>query len=173
MSTQSKSLFGKQYPATRKLAISVGLAIALLGTGTVDAKAPPSSLVGAWKVEVQFVNCESGNPMGAPFYSLVMFHRDGTATEAPFASLAGRTPSYGTWTRTADNVFASYTQFGVMDANGAAIAYQELERMIRLSKDGQTIEVDARSQRFNLNDEPLFSVCAEAVGDRLPAPTPF
>jgi hypothetical protein len=173
MNTQSKSLFGKQYQSSRKLTIALGLAMALLVSGTADAKASASSLVGAWKVEVQFVNCERGDPMGTPFYSLLMFHRDGTATESPVASLAGRTPSYGTWTRTSGNDFASYTQFGVLDANGAAIAYQELERMITLSKDGQTIEVDAKSQRYNLNDDLLFSVCAEAVGDRLPAPTPF
>jgi hypothetical protein len=85
----------------------LGLAGALLLTSVVPAIAQsaesgsPSGLAGTWKVQVTVRDCASNVPLGAPFNSLVTFHRGGTVSESAgsltFAP-GQRTAGHGTWT---------------------------------------------------------------------------
>jgi hypothetical protein len=67
-----------------------------------------SGLAGAWTVQVTVRDCSTNLPVGAPFNSLVTFHRGGTISEgaASLAFAAGqRTAGHGTWTRRSGSAY--------------------------------------------------------------------
>jgi hypothetical protein len=77
-------------------------------TAARPAAARQGDLEGAWSVQVTLRDCSTGAPAGAPFYSLVSFHRGGTLSEGS-ASLAfapgQRTPGHGTWSRIGNRTY--------------------------------------------------------------------
>ena len=146
--------------------------IALL-SGVATAEAGQAKIVGTWKANVHFVDCVSGQTTGEPFFALATYYADGNATEVPYAPPTARTASYGRWTKAGKNTYAASSQFGVFDVNGFYAGYQVLERMLVVSKDGQTFDIRARTDRYSVDDQILFSACAAGTGGKLPEPEPF
>lgn len=92
----------------RRLAALLGLTGALLAASSGNAmaqsneSASKAGLAGAWTGQVTLRACASGAALGAPFNSLVTFHRGGTLSESAggLAFAPGqRSAGHGTWTR--------------------------------------------------------------------------
>ena len=66
-----------------------------------NESASSSGLVGVWMVQVTLTDCATGNPLpGAPFSSLVTYHRGGTVTESAGSlafAIGQRSTGHGTW----------------------------------------------------------------------------
>ena len=149
------------------------LSIALLGGAVTTADADSAKLVGTWKADVHFVDCDSGQALGEPFSALGTYYSDGNATEVPSSGPSGRSPSYGTWAKAGKSNYAVYSQFWLYDVNGFYAGYQVLNRMLKVAKDGQTFDVRATTSRYDSNGVLLGSGCAAGTGERLPEPAPF
>jgi hypothetical protein len=150
---------------------AICLASALLGVNTAFAASP--KLVGTWKASIQLTDCSSGQQLASPFTVVATYYADGNVTEVPYSDPATRTSSYGRWVKTGKNVFAASSQFGIFDVNGFYAGYQVLERMLTMSGDAQTYRIRARTSRYGLSDELLFTTCATGTGERLPGPKEF
>jgi hypothetical protein len=87
---------------------AIGLAAVMVTStvGAVMAGSNPSSRtidpVGTWAVQVTLRDCDTNQPLGPPFNTLVTLHEGGTVSESA-ASLAfapgQRTPGHGSWQR--------------------------------------------------------------------------
>ena len=65
---------------------------------TVSAQAPERTIQGVWRTMVTPVNCQTGDPLGPPFASLLTFNTGGTMSEygiSPGLSPALRSPGHG------------------------------------------------------------------------------
>jgi len=122
---------------------------------------------------VQVVDCVSGQYTGPPFYALNTFYADGNVLEVPFGNPTGRTASHGTWKKAGSRTVASYSRFGLLDANGFYSGYAVLERMFDFAQDWRSATVRAKATFYSVDDQVLFGVCATADGERLPEPLPF
>jgi len=150
---------------------AICLTIALLGVN--NAIAAPTKLVGTWKASIQLTDCTSGQGLAAPFFVLATYYSDGNVTEVPYNDPSTRTNSYGRWAKTGKHVFAASSQLGVFDVNGFYAGYQILNRMLTVAGDGQTYQIKAKTSRYGLSDELMFTVCAAGTGKRLPEPEAF
>jgi hypothetical protein len=86
--------------------------VALAAAGTATAGQPAASrrgdLAGAWSVQVTLRDCTTNAPAGAPFNSLVSFHKGGTLTEdaGTLAFAPGqRTGGHGKWSRLGNRTY--------------------------------------------------------------------
>lgn len=81
----------------------VGLAVALALVASLGARtgqAQGATIEGVWMVTVTLRTCDTGAPLGQPFYSLVTFLRGGTLYESTTAlafAPGQRPPAHGTW----------------------------------------------------------------------------
>jgi hypothetical protein len=67
-----------------------------------------SPLVGTWLVQITQVDCQSGDPLGPPFTSLLTFAEGGTMsedTENPFFGHGQRGGGQGTWSSTGQSTY--------------------------------------------------------------------
>lgn len=173
MNTQHQAIRLHLRKKPKSLLKPLFLSIALLGAGVTTAQADTDKLVGTWKAQIDFVDCVSGQAAGAPFFALGTYYADGNATEVPSSGPTARSASFGTWAKAGKRSYAVHSQFWIYDANGFYAGYQVLERMLTVSKDGQTFEVRARTARYDTNDVELGSGCAAGTGERLPKPAAF
>ncbi len=96
-------------PGNAGAILILALAAGWLAASTpAAASAGQQDIVGAWTVQVTLRNCSTGAPLGAPFGSLVTFHRDRTISESA-GSLTfdpgQRTPGHGSWSPAPGHTF--------------------------------------------------------------------
>ena len=88
---------------------ALGLAAVMLAvTGSTARAQSGDPLVGTWLVQVTLRNCQSGAALGAPFFSLVTFHGDGTISEVPGGTSFApgqRSPGHGSWSKLGANTY--------------------------------------------------------------------
>ncbi len=69
-----------------------------------------SQLVGTWQVQVTQVDCQSGNPLGPPFTSLLTFAQGGTMNEDtsnPAFGHGQRGGGQGMWTNSGQSTYSA------------------------------------------------------------------
>jgi hypothetical protein len=106
------------------------------------------SIEGVWLMDVTFVNCATGAPVGVPTFPAVnTFHDGGTMSEhGARLSPALRNSGQGVWKQTGRNRYTSRFLFQRFDANGLFIGTQEVTRKLTLSGDGNTLSTTAGSR---------------------------
>ena len=123
-------------------------------------------LEGTWTVQVTQVDCQSGNPLGNPFQSLLTFGRGGTLTETtsnPNFFPAERGPGHGVWAYKQPAYSAASTAF--ITSNGALVKTQTITQNIQLGN-GDQLTSAATVQFFDPSGNLLGSGCATATGRR-------
>lgn len=85
------------------------LALLIIAAGQVSLQAQSKNdsetsfqsanrIVGAWETTVQPRNCETGDPVGAPFNGVITFNEGGTVAEyGANPTTPYRTPGHGVW----------------------------------------------------------------------------
>lgn len=152
--------------------LSMGAALAAASTMSFASSSNAErSIVGVWRTAVTIVNCQTGNPVGAPpIIGISTFNLGGTMSEwgiGPGTSPAQRSTSYGVWER--DPGWRSYT-FTFMhyryDASGALIGSQTVTADAELGGNGRSYESVASVQILDVNNNVLANICATSVGTR-------
>ncbi len=162
-------------------------AIAVLAmAGTAQAEPGPSAprtVQGTWYVQVTPRNCFTGAQVAPPIVSLVTFHKGGTLTEAPAATVFApgqRTPGHGTWERqpggTYEQRFAALIAFttapgpvfglppGPMGP-GFEAGWQTVTQTVRLL-DHDHLESDGTNAFYRTDGTLYRSGCSTATGTR-------
>jgi hypothetical protein len=134
--------------------------------------ASPSSLEGAWFVNVSVFDCTSLAPKGA-FTSLLMFARGGSVTETTSnpAFLPGqRSIGIGTWDKATDGAYsASDLAFVVFTGGRFQAGTQKLTHTITVSDDGTQWSDHALVDFYDVTGAPIAGMhaCATASAKRL------
>lgn len=126
-------------------------------------------MVGAWRTVVTLVNCQTGQPVGAPpIIGLSTFNLGGTMSEWGGSSPAQRSPSHGVWQR--DHGWRDYSFsfiFYRYDASGAFIGSQKVSAEAELAGNGDSYTSVADVEILGVGDNVLATGCATSVGTRI------
>jgi hypothetical protein len=155
---------------TRFVAVPLmALMFPLLGHSASNAggRTPEArQLEGTWTVTVTVVDCQSGNPLGNPFQSLLTFGRGGTLTETtanPMFFPAERGPGHGYWNFKHHSYNAVSTAF--ITSSGVLAKTQTITQNIHMGNSDQLTSA-ATVQFFDPAGNVLASGCATAAGQR-------
>jgi hypothetical protein len=122
-------------------------------------------------VEVNPRNCQTGNPLPS-FSVLLSFARGGTLTEVMNAQafLPGqRTPGLGVWGRTYHNSYRGiWDAFILFDSPTTPPLFRRgVQRLMwDFNVVGDQMTIEASSQFFDTNGNPLATACATGTGTR-------
>jgi len=158
-----------------------GIAAAIVATalalpGTASAQSAPS-LHGTWRVQVTQYNCADPTVTFPPFWSILSFHRGGTATEAtsnPALQPGQRTAGNGYWGLKEDGTYLSVTEAFILfdsptNPPGLKKGVQKILQTISVTDENHFNAV-ATIKFFNA-DGTVRVGCATAQGTRLTAST--
>jgi hypothetical protein len=155
------------------LALSMSGAVVAAGAETTTAPAQNSgsqdrTIEGTWRVQITLRDCQSGNPLGDPFVSLVTYARGGTVTAATArTSPALLGPFYGVWTHTGGHTFSSVAQAFLFNPAGAWTGTQTLRQWIEFGDSPDDYSVNATIEIANPAGTVVTGGCATAVGARM------
>jgi hypothetical protein len=160
-------------PNTTLIVLSISAA---LTTASATAFASPTAtdhtLVGAWRTVVTLVNCQTGQPVGAPpIIGLSTFNHGGTMSEwgiGPGSSPAQRSPSHGVWQRDHGQRDFSFTFLHYRyDLSGAFIGSQRVAADATLAKGGDRYDSIAAVEIIDAGNHVVATACATSVGTRI------
>jgi hypothetical protein len=149
------------------------------GSGTISAAgtlATPAqasgpqdrALEGTWRVQITLRDCQTGNPLGVPFLSLVTYARGGTVTATTArVSPALLSPFYGVWAHTGGHTFASVAQAFLFNPAGAWTGTQTLRQAIDFGGSPDEYSVTATIEIANPVGTVVSTGCASADGTRM------
>ena len=158
--------------------LSIGAALMTIpATSFASSRNADRTIVGAWRTVVTIVNCQTGQPVGAPpVIGLSTFNLGGTMSEwgiGPGASPAQRSPSHGVWQR--DHGWQDYSftfLFYRYDPSGAFIGSQRVDADARLAASMDSYDSIAAIEILDANNNVVGNGCATSVGTRIEQPTP-
>jgi len=155
--------------------IVISMSAALATVSAMSFASPESAdqtMVGAWRTVVTLVNCQTGQPVGAPpIFGLSTFNHGGTMSEwgvGPGQSPAQRSPSHGVWQR--DHGWQDYSFTFVhyrYDSSGAFIGSQKVAANAELAKNGDSYASVADVQIIDVSNNVVATICATSVGTRI------
>jgi hypothetical protein len=127
-------------------------------------------LQGTWRVQVHPRNCQTGAPIPS-FDVLLSFHRGGTLTEVMNSTAfqpGQRTPGLGVWSHTQGNSYKGvWDAFILFDSPSPAPFKRGVQRLMwDFEVYGDHATIEATSQFFDTNGNPLIATCASATGAR-------
>lgn len=154
-------------------AAAILAATLLLATTASAGSGDPPSLQGTWRVQVTLYNCANPNMKMPPFWSLLSFHRGGTATETtsnPALQPSQRTPGHGFWQPFGDSSYFVATEaFILFDSPttppGIKKGVQKILQVLSLTDENNF--TSAASVKFFNADGTVTTGCANATGTRL------
>jgi hypothetical protein len=151
------------------LAVLAGLFLPIASAGAQSPVPAGRELEGTWKVEVTQRDCNTGDPLGPPFQSLLTFASGGTMTETtdnPLFYPAERSPGHGVWSfRGRSRYTAATTAF--ITLNGVLTETQKISQIIEMGDDLNRFNtLKATVQFFDPNGKLLVTGCASAAGVR-------
>ena len=149
------------------LAIVIALSLGHNAAAQAKDREGKPKLEGTWTVQVQIVDCTSGNAMGPAFPSLLTFARGGVLTEAtanPHFYPADRGPGHGVWSTRDTGSYAASKAF--ITLNGVLQSTQVIRQTIQLTGSGDSFNSAATIQFFDPSGNLIKSGCATAVGQR-------
>jgi len=150
------------------IVVSIGAALAL---SSASSRADEPTIVGAWRTVVTLINCQTGQPVGAPpINGLSTFNRGGTMSEwgvGPGSSPAQRSPSHGVWQRDSGrrDYWFTFTHYRY-DASGAFVGSQKVAADAVLGMNGDTYESVAAVEILDVSNNVVATACATSVGTR-------
>jgi hypothetical protein len=153
--------------------LSIGAALGALSTiSSATSQASNRTIVGAWRTVVTLVNCQTGQPIGAPpVIGLSTFNVGGTMSEwgiGPGSSPALRSPSHGVWQR--DQGWRDYSFTFIYyryDSSGAFIGSQRVAADAVLASSGDSYESIAAVEFLGVSNNVIATACATSVGTRI------
>ena len=152
--------------------LSIGAALTTASAMTfASSRGDDRTIVGAWRTVVTIVNCQTGQPVGAPpVIGLSTFNLGGTMSEwgvGPGASPAQRSPSHGVWQR--DRGWQDYSfsfVFYRYDSSGAFIGSQKVDADAMLAASGDRYTSIAAIEILDPSNNIVAKGCATSVGTR-------
>jgi hypothetical protein len=140
------------------------------GQGQQSAEsAGTQTIVGTWQVLRHGVDCDTGDPLGPDFPTLITFNKGGTLNAyavPPGATPALTTPEYGNWSRVPDtHTFTLRDVSYGYDVNGAFTGRGEITGTVTLAP-GDTFTADTTVDVFDADGNLLFSFCGMWTGTR-------
>lgn len=152
------------------IAFSIGAALsAAPAMSFASSRGAERTLVGAWTTVVTIVNCQTGQPVGAPpIIGISTFNLGGTMSEWGGSNPSLRSPSHGVWER--DHRWRDYSftfMFYRYDPSGALIGSQRVAGDAVLAADGDTYQSMVVVQILDLNSNVIAAPCATSVGTRI------
>jgi hypothetical protein len=168
-----------KYQAIPKLLALAGACMLACASGTTahanNSALISNDLIGTWQVQVALHNCQSGVPIGAPFYSLLTFADGGTMTESTANAMffpAIRGPGHGVWNEGGFDGFSgvhtySAASIAFITMNGALVKTQKISQTIVMGPGPDEFTTPQASvQFFDPAGVLLQTGCASAVGTR-------
>jgi hypothetical protein len=151
------------------LAVLAGLCLSVASAQAQTSALTGKELEGTWKVEVTQRDCNTGDPLGTPFQSLLTFANGGTMTETtdnPLFFPAERSPGHGVWSSKGESRYTAATT-AFVTLNGALTKTQTIRQTIEMGDDpNRFTTVKATVQFFDPNGTLLVTGCATATGVR-------
>lgn len=143
----------------------------MVSTQEGSQRLAPALIVGTWRVTVTVKDCQTGNPLGNPFHSLLTFASGGTltgTTSNPAFQRGQRTADYGVWIPIAEGSYSALSEALIGFSAGMFTAgSQVISHHINLAKGGAAFTDDAKVQYYDSNNTLLISGCAAASATRL------
>ena len=128
------------------------------------------SIEGSWTVQVTQVNCQTGDALGSPFYSMLTFSRGGTLVETtanPMFFPAVRGPGHGIWSHGYDHSFKAVS-VAFITLNGALVKTQTIRQTIKMADDPDTFKTTSATVLIvPAGGGSNISGCATATGTRI------
>ena len=128
------------------------------------------TIQGAWRTMVTGVNCQTGDPLGPPFPSLLTFNKGGTMSEYginPGSSPALRSPGHGVWQHELSWQDYSYAfTFYRYNSSGVFIGSQRVRSALELGVSGDEFTTHAAVEILDANGNVITTFCAAAAGTR-------
>ena len=150
--------------------VSMVTAIALGTSGVASAQDPERTIQGAWRTMVTGVNCQTGDPLGPPFPSLLTFNKGGTMSEwgiGPGSSPALRSPGHGVWEQAHGWQDYSYAFIHYRyNSSGVFIGSQKVTSALELGASGNQFTTHAAVEVLDANGNVIATFCAVAAGTR-------
>jgi hypothetical protein len=127
-------------------------------------------LEGSWTVQVTQRDCQTGDAIGAPFFSLLTFARGGTLVEStvnPMFFPAVRGPGHGVWSHTGHRTFRALST-AFITSNGVLVKTQTITQKIEMGDNPNTFTTPSASVVFDpAGGGPTITGCATATGTRI------
>jgi hypothetical protein len=128
------------------------------------------TLVGSWTVVVTQVNCETGEDLGSPFFSMLTFGEGGILVETtsnPIFFPAVRGPGHGAWSNGTGRSFRAVS-VALITLNGELIKTQTISQTIEFGEDPDTFKTTSATVTLvPAGGGPTISGCAIATGTRI------
>ena len=128
------------------------------------------TIVGVWQTLITPRNCQTGDPLIAPFQGLNTFHEGGTLSEfgvGPGSSPALRSPGHGVWQR--EHGWQSYsfrfTHYRY-DVNGVLVGSNDITAALELAASGDEYTTIATSEIFDANHNLIGRGCTTTSAKR-------
>src|SRR5271165_2323081 len=99
-----------------------------------------ATLKGSWTVKVTQRNCQTGDPLGSPFFSLLTFSQGGTLLEStanPMFFPAVRGDGHGVWSATGHQTYRAIST-AFITVNGELSKTQTITQQIEMGADPNT-----------------------------------
>ena len=154
-----------------QIALAGMLFLASVPNAPAQQQISPGSddLKGTWIATVTQRDCQSGQPLGSPFQSLLTFAEGGTLTESaanPAFFPDERGPGHGVWSSRGGDLYSASSIAFITD-NGALAMTQVITQTIVMSNDPDKYSaIKAVVQFFDPTGKLLRSGCATAVAQR-------
>ena len=156
----------------RLLVLSICSALTIVPLmSSASSHAGKRTVVGTWRTVVTLVNCQTGQPVGAPTISgLASFHSGGTMSEfgvGPGSSPALRSPSHGVWQR--EHGWQDYSLTFMhyrYDSSGGLIGSQKVTADLELDASGDAYASTAAVEILDVNNNTIDTKCAVSAATR-------
>jgi hypothetical protein len=160
-----------------KALLTVGTAFACALSLAQSVSAQPEdrdfearTLVGSWTVQVTQVDCQTGEALGSPFFSMLTFGPGGILLETtsnPMFFPAVRGPGHGVWSHGLDRSFKAVS-VAFITLNGVLVKTQTITQTIELGEDPDTFKTTSASVTLvPAGGGSTISGCAIASGTRI------
>jgi hypothetical protein len=123
-------------------------------------------IIGVWELRIDFRNCDTGEilrtrPGLISFLSDGVMHEFGTGS-APLE----RSEAQGIWRRETRGNFTSTAKFFRFAVDGSLAGSAKLYREIELGEDGNSLEINVRSEIYDAGGMFVARGCATETGTR-------
>jgi len=127
--------------------------------------AGPTSIVGVWDVQVTVLDCSTGDPIGSAL-GLHKYELGGTAQAVPSTNPAALSASVGVWTNVGKDKYRLTLKMFRFDPAGNNIGWAVVRDNIAISKDATLYAGSGQSTGYDLNGNPLGTICLSFTGTR-------
>ena len=165
----------KRIPILAVVTLGSGLILAGARGGVAQGReqaAEAQPLEGTWRVRVQVIDCQTGEPLGDPFRALETFARGGTMTETSgtivFPNV--RSPGHGVWSTDPkrDGSERSYraASTAFITRDGVLVLTQTIRQSIQVGDNPDEFVSNVSAEFFNPDGELVAAGCGTAAGER-------